>query len=115
MTLPGAVGAWSALGVRQLSAEAKLPRVYFDLSAGGQVRLWNQSNLCVSNPTSTNVIIYSSESGSGNLRAEERRGAAHGGELPSAVHGRARVRVQGLLLPPRDPAVHVPGRGLHQP
>jgi len=32
----GAVGAWSALGVRQLSAEAKLPRVYFDLSAGGQ-------------------------------------------------------------------------------
>ena len=41
MTLPGAVGAWSALGVRQLSAEAKLPRVYFDLSAGGQVRLCN--------------------------------------------------------------------------
>ena len=32
-----AVGAWSCMGVRQLSAaEAKLPRVYFDLSAGGQ-------------------------------------------------------------------------------
>ena len=30
------MGAWSSLGVRQLSAEAKLPRVYFDLSAGGQ-------------------------------------------------------------------------------
>ena len=30
------VGAWSCLGVRQLSAEAKLPRVYFELSAGGQ-------------------------------------------------------------------------------
>ena len=25
-----------AMGARQLSAEAKLPRVYFDLSAGGQ-------------------------------------------------------------------------------
>ena len=30
------VGAWASCGVRQLSAEAKLPRVYFDLSAGGQ-------------------------------------------------------------------------------
>ena len=32
------VGAWASLGagVRHLSAEAKLPRVYFDLSAGGQ-------------------------------------------------------------------------------
>merc|ERR1719511_650958 len=32
----GAYGAWTAMGARQLSAEAKLPRVYFDLSAGGQ-------------------------------------------------------------------------------
>eukprot|EP00088_Acartia_fossae_P011727 TRINITY_DN15977_c1_g1_i1.p1 TRINITY_DN15977_c1_g1~~TRINITY_DN15977_c1_g1_i1.p1 ORF type:complete len:208 (+),score=37.31 TRINITY_DN15977_c1_g1_i1:32-655(+) len=32
----GAFGAWSVTASRQLSAEAKLPRVYFDLSAGGQ-------------------------------------------------------------------------------
>ena len=30
------MGAWASCGVRQLSAEAKLTRVYFDLSAGGQ-------------------------------------------------------------------------------
>ena len=35
-TVIAGLGAWSSLGVRQLSAEAKLPRVYFDLSAGGQ-------------------------------------------------------------------------------
>merc|ERR1711974_82590 len=32
----GAFGAWTVAGARQLSAEAKLPKVYFDLSAGGQ-------------------------------------------------------------------------------
>jgi len=32
----GAFGAWTVTASRQLSAEAKLPRVYFDLSAGGQ-------------------------------------------------------------------------------
>ena len=32
------------------------------------------------------------------------------GELPGAVHGREGLRLQGLLLPPRDSEVHVPGR-----
>ena len=31
-------------------------------------------------------------------------------KLPRAVHGREGLRLQGLLLPPRDPPVHVPGR-----
>ena len=34
--LPGAYGAWSATSARHLSAEAGLPRVYFDLSAGSK-------------------------------------------------------------------------------
>ena len=34
--LSGAYGAWSAASARHLSAEAGLPRVYFDLSAGSQ-------------------------------------------------------------------------------
>ena len=32
-----------------------------------------------------------------------------GGELPGAVHGREGLRLQGLLLPPRDSEVHVSG------
>jgi len=32
----GAWGAWTLSGTRQLSAEAALPRVFFDLSAGGE-------------------------------------------------------------------------------
>merc|ERR1719213_972009 len=32
----GAYGPWSATSARHLSAEAGLPRVYFDLSAGGE-------------------------------------------------------------------------------
>ena len=32
----GAYGAWSATSVRGLSAETPLPRVFFDMSAGGE-------------------------------------------------------------------------------
>ena len=43
------------------------------------------------------------------------RRAQDGGELPRAVHRREGLRVQGLVVPPRDHAVHVPGRRLHEP
>ena len=41
--------------------------------------------------------------------------AEDGGELPRVVHGREGLRLQGLLLPPRDSEVHVPGRRFYEP
>jgi len=42
--------------------------------------------------------------------ATRRRRPEDGGELPRALHGREGLRLQGLSLPPRNHAVHVPGR-----
>ena len=36
ISILGAYGAWNVVTARQLSAEAGLPRVYFDISAGSQ-------------------------------------------------------------------------------
>merc|ERR1712066_991307 len=67
------------------------------------------------------LIVLASHGYQGLLRrrgqrreARQGRRPAHRGELPRSVHRREGVRLQGLVLPPRHPQLHVPGRRLHR-
>merc|ERR1712066_944136 len=67
------------------------------------------------------LIVLASHGYQGLLRrrgqrreARQGRRPAHRGELPRSVYRREGVRLQGLVLPPRHPQLHVPGRRLHR-
>ena len=107
LMLAGAYGAWSVASARHLSAEAGLPRVYFDLSAGSQ-------NLGrVTFELRSDVVPKTAE----NFR-QLCTGEPGFGFKGSSFHRVVSLLCQNVVKCCKffiaDPSVHVPGWGLHQ-